>query len=169
MSNLVNNLRFFQSEGWPRSMELMEVKFDAMCRLFQRQSGQLQRPCWLRILWVSVGVPSKSLYCNCAIFESCTAYYSFSPFPLERWIWYISIYRYIDTCNFWRTLHELQEYIEKIFPLCSRRLPIINIYSTVGFLGCATWWTLYNKVSRIYRQTGSYRFNKSVCRKTGSD
>ena len=58
---------------------------------------------------------------------------------------------YIYTCNFWRTLHELQEYIEKIFPLCSRQWPIINIYSNVGFVGCATWWTLYNKVSCLYR------------------
>ena len=126
-------------------MELMEVKFDAMCRLFQRQSGQLQRPHWLRISWASVGVPSRSLFCNCAIFESCTAHHSFSPFPLERWIWYI----YTHTCNFWRTLHEL--YIENIFPLCSRQWPIINIYSNVGFVGCATWWALYNEVSCLYR------------------
>lgn len=117
-----------------------------MCRLFQRQSGQLQRPCWLRILWASVGVPSRSLYCSCAILRAVQPTTVFLHF---RWRGGYDIYIY--TCNFWRTLHELQEYIEKIFPLCSRQWPIINIYSNVGFVGCATWWTLYNKVSCLYR------------------
>ena len=121
---------FFQSEGWrlfhgTHGSEIRSML--SLCRLFQRQSGQLQRPRWPGISWASARVPSWSLYCN----FRCNFWELHSPTTDFRWrggydmIW--------CTWNFWRTFFAgaFRLYVEKIFPLCSRQLPIINIYSKV--------------------------------------